>query len=217
MTRRQKILAGSLGAASLVLAAVLLVNHLRRILEEHDKMRRLVSCTSHGMLIAMDLRTAARERANWELSYLPYLTNQPGYKIFAAHHGTSLQCHHGGWQVVNLSPETWDYVFMRWKQRHPKADVYDLEIPLFWCGRPTDQPYRAVTAVNRHNSSRKYSLARAGMSDADLVRVLSELNEILSELDQPAISLDIPEDIDWLAVQSWASNAVHDLPSSPAR
>lgn len=225
MTRRQKIIIGSGIGVGLVVAAFFLLTHLQGVFDEHRKRMTLGSCTNHGNHIQSAMSSAVHSprsnQSDWEL---PYLTNQPGYKVLVAHtlhQPGSLQCRHrnwktrnGGWQFVNLSPKTWDHVFLRWKERHPNYNGNDWEIPLHWCGGPTGLPNRYVTVVSRPNkSSRKYAFSRAGMPEAALAKQLDKLNQILSELGQPAVAMDIPEDIDWLAVQSWASNAVQNLPN----
>lgn len=149
---------------------------------------------------------------------LPYQETVPGYVMlarFSAKHEGHVNCNHsapgariGGWQAVNLSPETWRKVEARWPHSR-----FDHSIPFYWCGEPNGLEKRAVTTVFRfsESSSTHWQLEDTVIRESVISKMISELRSILRTLDRAKaeqLTMDIPAKVAWESFEIPGNEAV---------
>jgi len=120
-----------LWAAFAVLVVATPVALLCFLLQQARREADFTSCRNHATFVGIALDAHAIKRGR-----LPHEPGLSGEDIFCQidFKGNGQNCHagapgqgHGGWQMVNASPESWDEIL-----RTMKGKV----IPVIWCGRP---------------------------------------------------------------------------------
>ena len=134
---------------------------------------------------------------------LPYDEDVPGYAMFAkfcsertpAH----VNCNHGafharvgGWQVVNLPRDKWNELHKQWESRSGGG-----VIPFAWCGKPTKLGKRLLFTASRDNEGKWDAGFNEECSEQQLKIRVSRLNECLTAIQKPSVTMDIPDDVDW--------------------
>ena len=163
---------------------------------EQGKVDKIVSCSNHEKFLRAPISEYIAEHNEF-----PYGKDQPGYLFFSkftSQKSVSLNCNHaapnsliGGWQYVNLSPDTWGKVFEKW---NPNYGEY---IPFYWCGRKSGLKSRVSSVILYNNGSPKIQFEHHNLKEDELQRAVYFLNIILKELGGKAISPDIPNNVQW--------------------
>lgn len=167
---------------------------------------RFVSCMAHRNHLWFDLRIDHHYLKNPR--YLPYLPEVEGAMLWAAYGRPvgSHNCHHGapgrnfgGWQGMNFSEEKWREVLRRWSLAHGS-----LGAPLFWCGGPDPSQRRVfTTAVNGFGDELR--IDKEVLPEAECARRVVALNEILTAMGERAVSLNVPDKVDWDKAPPWST------------
>lgn len=160
----------------------------------------LNSCSNH---ISFLCRCFDTERS------LPHEDGVPGCVMLAKamakrDRSAHMNCNHGatdsfnrigGWQAVNLPPEEWTALRTLWKPTEPMDDI-----PFFWCGRPSGLRERFIVFASYSNigtPTEGWYLRSERISEEKLRDKVARLNEHLRSLGKPAVSQNIPNDVNW--------------------
>ena len=196
--RRVVVIAAFTGAALVVILTGIAIQSIRlaRLRSWYG------SCHNHRRFIEVGVLLTYSEQNN---GALPHEAGVPGYAMFAKACASVLpawlNCNHGarnfhvgGWQAVNLSPETWSDLLQQWA---PK-DSSDT-IPFAWCGKPTGTGERVVICVfaSSHDAKPSWSWYTRDISEEHLEELLLRLNKCLQAMGEPPTPINVPDHIDW--------------------